>query len=56
MFDKSTCFKQVSQLLLSLIVATSFPVSIKLIPFVYDVITQATLTYFFNLQVSIYVP
>ena len=49
MFDKSTCFKQVCQLLLSLIVATSFPVSIKLIPFVYDNITQAKLTYFFNL-------
>ena len=28
--------------------ATSFPVSLKLISFVYDVITQAKLTSFFN--------
>ena len=31
-------------------VSSSFPVSIKLIPFVYDVITQAKLTCFFNFR------
>ena len=31
-------------------VSSSFPVSIKLIPFIYDVITQAKLTRFFNFR------